>query len=245
MGFQAKEVQVLCEATRKDIDVDLSVLVDRNGRASENYGTPRNSSSSILVVHLVESDSRLRAQLARRLLAAGFHTEIYAGTQEFASFAPKEGVILIDDANHETGLHGMVGSLMQVAPGMPIIVYCDKPTITGVVAAMKAHAVNYLSLDVADDILFGAINEAFAESDKKRSLHRRIAEYAELIRNLSARERQVLEMLVEGESNKGMARLLGLSPRTVEIHRMKMMGKLGAKTSAQAVKIWCIANITE
>ena len=53
----------------------------------------------------------------------------------------------------------------------------------------------------------------------------------------------MLELLVEGESNKGMARVLGLSPRTVEIHRMKLMGKLGARSPAQAVKIWCAANL--
>lgn len=245
MGFQAKEVHVLLEASRKGIAGDLSGLVAHDNDFDLQYSATRSSSPITPVVHLIEKDSRLRAQLARRLLAAGFHTEIYAGTQEFAAFAPKDGVILIDDANHTGGLHGMVGSLNQVAPGMPIIVYCDQPTIVGVVAAMKAQAANYLSIDVSDEILFGAINDAFNESEKKRSLHRRVAEYSELIKNLSGRERQVLEMLVEGESNKGMARVLGLSPRTVEIHRMKLMGKLGAKTSAQAVKIWCIANIGE
>ena len=63
-----------------------------------------------------------------------------------------------------------------------------------------------------------------------------------LVQRLSQRERQVLEFLVEGFSNKEIARRLDLSPRTVEIHRMHMFGILNARNSAEAVRIWYAAN---
>ena len=196
-----------------------------------------------IIVHLIEQDIGLRANLARRLLSLGFHAEIYTDTREFVAFAPTEGVILIDDANHPGGLQDMIGDFDGVGAGMPIIVYCSQPTIAGVVAAMKVRAVNYLSLAAIDDQLATAINDAHHEGETKRSFLTQVANCGKMIDHLSPRERQVLEMLVEGESNKGMARVLGLSPRTVEIHRMKLMGKLGVKTPAQAVKIWCAANM--
>ena len=218
------------------------------------YGVLSDSSENIRIdghlinnksvsVHLIENEIGLRAQMSRRLLAAGFHTEIYAEIQEFVSFAPKNGVILVDDANHASGLIGMIDSLNQASPGMPIVVYCVQPTIDGVVAAMRAHAVNYLSLDVSDTVLVGTIQQAIAETATRRSVQQQIAVCAAMINNLSVRERQVLESLVEGESNKSMARQLGVSPRTVEIHRMKLMAKLGAKSTARAVKIWCTLRL--
>ena len=217
-----------------------------NSISVPNYeSAPENFDRKIpIVVHLIEQDVSLRARLARRLVEAGFHAEIYAETREFAAFAPKSGIILINDANHPRGLLGMNDDLGMAGAAMAIIVYCDKPTINGVVAAMKARAVNYLSLDVPDVTLAEAIREAFHEGEKTRSHLTQAANCGKLIANLSQRERQVLDSLVEGESNKGIARLLEISPRTVEIHRMKMLGKLGVKSPAAAVRIWCNANLS-
>ena len=201
------------------------------------------TSANVIVVHLIEQDVGLRANIARRLFGLGFHAEIYTGTREFAEFAPSDGIVLIDDANHSGGLIGMISELDAVGTGLPIIAFCEKPTIAGVVAAMRARAVNYLPLDVNDATLADAITAAYHEGEQKRSFLAKVATCGKMIAHLSPRERQVLELLVEGESNKGMARVLGLSPRTVEIHRMKLMGKLGARSPAQAVKIWCAANL--
>jgi FixJ family two-component response regulator len=212
--------------------------------SEEPIGTALSSqkNSNLVTVHLVEQDVSLRASIARRLADAGFHAEIYSETREFANFSPSNGIILIDDANHADGLRGMIGDFGQAGATMPIIVYCNKPTIEGVVSAMKANAVNYLSLDVSDEKLVAALYDAFREGEKNRLRFTQAAHSAKLIDFLSPREREVLELLVEGEGNKGIARVLGLSPRTVEIHRMKLMGKLGAKSVAQAVKMWCTAN---
>ena len=203
---------------------------------------PRSESTSV-VVHLVEKDISLRANIARRLIALGFHAEIYSGTQELIKFAPKDGVIFINDADNPDDLTATIDDLEMAGFVLPIVVYCRNPTIEGVVAAMKARAVNYLSLELADTALATAVNDAHREGEKKRSFLSHAARCGKLIAHLTQREKQVLEMLVDGESNKGIGRSLGLSPRTVEIHRMKLMGKLGANSLAQAVKMWCAANL--
>lgn len=203
---------------------------------------PYSDKAKNITVHLIEQDLGLRAKIGRRLINLGFHVEIYAGVREFIDFAPQTGVILIDESHHAGGLAAVIGSLDQVVAGLPIIVFCDNPTIPGVVAAMRARALNYLALDVSDAALGAALTGAFNEGEAERARKVAIAGCGRLIDHLSNRERQVLELLVEGESNKGMARALGLSPRTVEIHRTKLMSKLGAKTAAEAVKIWCAAS---
>ena len=75
------------------------------------------------------------------------------------------------------------------------------------------------------------------EADAQRQQRARAAEARQRISRLSMREREVLDRLAEGCSNKAIARELEISPRTVEIHRMKMMGKLGARHAAEAVRL--------
>lgn len=219
----------------REAAVRSGIMIDRL-KKSEN-------SPATTTVHLIEQDVALRAQIARRLIAAKLHVEIYANIREFVAFAPRDGVILIDDSNHPQGLAGVIDKIDAAGRIMPIVVFCDKPIISRVVTAMRARALNYLGLDVPDETMVAALIEAARQGEREWVMKSRVATCARLIENLSSRERQVLEMLVDGESNKGMARQLGLSPRTIEIHRTKLMGKLGAKSSAEAVKFWCTANL--
>lgn len=82
-----------------------------------------------------------------------------------------------------------------------------------------------------------AISRAAKEADAFRAQRARAAEARQRISRLSLREREVLDRLADGCSNKAIARDLDISPRTVEIHRMKMMGKLGARHAAEAVRL--------
>jgi FixJ family two-component response regulator len=111
------------------------------------------------------------------------------------------------------------------------------PETDCVVRAIKAGALDYLSVPQQIAPLNEAIGRATREAEGFRVQRARAAEARQRIARLSMREREVLDRLAEGCSNKAIARDLEISPRTVEIHRMKMMGKLGARHAAEAVRL--------
>jgi FixJ family two-component response regulator len=205
-------------------------------------GQAADSQAKPTMIHLIEPDTGLRARMARRLSNAGFHVEIYSSIAELVSFGPRQGVIVLDEAHPAGGLAAVSDRLERAAPGLPVVVFSNAPTIAGVVAAMRANAVNYLPADANDAEFAAALAQAHADGEEERQKKVAMARASSQIDRLSARERQVLELLIQGESNKGMARALELSPRTVEIHRTKLLAKLGVRTAAEAVRIWCAAN---
>jgi len=224
----------------RDIEIISNLREGSLGGLSANYPTATNPNSTI---HLIEENVGQRARVCRRLMTLGFHVEIYTELNEFLMFAPKCGVILVNDCVHSTGLAGIAGLIGTAAPALPILVYRDAPSINDVVSAMRANASNYLTLDISDDALKFALHQAVREGEKGREERTYNSHCKKLIKNLSARERDVLKYLVEGESNKGIARILEISPRTVEIHRMKMMSKMQAKSVADAVRMWILSTL--
>ena len=192
-----------------------------------------------VTLHILDSDSARRAQLARLAFAAGHHAEIYAHAEELLSHAPAGGLVLAQDEPVGEGISNLVAAMMRSGQWLPLIAIAENPSITAVVRAIKVGALDYLT--VPDQI--APLNEAVArcarEADAQRLSRARSAEARQRISRLSTREREVLDRLSEGCSNKAIARDLEISPRTVEIHRMKMMGKLGARHAAEAVRL-CI-----
>lgn len=202
----------------------------------------KGSDRDILTVHLIDPDSHLRAKLARRLLNLDCHVEIYSSAAELIEFSPQAGIVLVNEVTPATGVSYLVESISSPLRGLPVIVYSMIPSVENAVAAMKADAINYFDMTSDDTCLVSALDEAKQHATKHRERIGALEASIRRIGLLSVRERQVLELIVQGFSNKDVARKLGLSPRTVEIHRMHMMCKLNTKSCAEAVKIWCIAT---
>ncbi len=106
-----------------------------------------------------------------------------------------------------------------------------------IVAAIKAGALDYLALPIKPDQLLRTLSKLEPEAEEFALARRRVIEARNRIESLSGCERQVLEWLSAGSSNKVIARELEISPRTVEIHRANMMAKLGAQHAAEAVRL--------
>ena len=190
-----------------------------------------------VTLHILDSDSARRAQLARLAFAAGHHAEIYAHAEELLSHAPAGGLVLAQDEPVGEGIIALVNAMNRSGQWLPVIAIAETPSISAVVRAIKAGALDYLTVPEQIAPLNEAVSRSAREADAQRIQRARSAEARQRISRLSTREREVLDRLAEGCSNKAIARDLEISPRTVEIHRMKMMGKLGARHAAEAVRL--------
>jgi two-component system response regulator FixJ len=124
---------------------------------------------------------------------------------------------------------------------LPVVVMTGQSDVQSAVRAMKAGAVDFVEKPYTDEVLLGAIEAALARADRADG-NREIVEAVLLIATLSPREREVLEALVAGRPNKVIAFDLGISVRTVEVHRSRMMERLGVRQFAEAVRLAVLAK---
>ncbi len=167
----------------------------------------------------------------------GFHCEIYSGNSELLASPPELGIVLARDDEKIGGVADLLRCIARAGLWLPLIATSEDPRPGQVVAAIKAGALDYLALPLQQKRLVEVVerieNEAIAYGEARRKMMAARSRIA----SLSPREREVLDWLAEGCSNKMIARELEISPRTVEIHRANMLSKLGAHHAAEAVRL--------
>lgn len=193
-----------------------------------------------IVVHVVAAGQAERALLARSVFSTGHHAEVYNDTSEFLQYHPQEGVVLIDEAT-SGGSAKLINDLNDAGLWLPIIGIGKDLSLDTVIAGTKAGVVDYFVGDIVTEVLVGKLEAAHRYGQANQSQRARKSVARQLINRLSAREREVVDFMARGLSNKAMARELAISPRTIEIHRMKMLSKLNTKTSAEAIRLRLLA----
>lgn len=194
-------------------------------------------------IHVIDSDVRRRAQIARELLSRNLHAEIYENLDEFGSSLPEEGAILIADCSATCNPEAL-GALLETAKKpLPFAGYSDDPAPERIVAAMHQGAIDYLRWPFDAALLEAAVQRLSTSGDRRAREHRRQAAARGAIEALSERELEVLALMTLGDSNKEIGRKLEISPRTVEIHRGNMMRKLHARSQSDAVRVAMLAGI--
>jgi PAS domain S-box-containing protein len=190
------------------------------------------------LIHIVDDDAQVRAATSWLLSGHGYSTEVHSGGAEFLDSAKLGGgCVLLDLSMPGMSGHEVQEELARRGATLPVIVLSGQGDLAAAVKAMKLGASDFLEKPPLEEDLLAAIGRA--EEASRRGRDRRHAQAAALARlgRLSRRERQILQGLLGGLSNKAIARTLGLSPRTVEMHRASMMSDLGVGTLPEAVRI--------
>jgi two-component system response regulator FixJ len=199
------------------------------------------------LVHLVDDEDAIRRSAGFMLKTSGYRVRPFASGIELLRNARslEPGCILLD-----IRMPGMDGldvqqALREAGVGLPVIIMTGHGDIALAVRAMKAGAVDFIEKPFDKQTLQTALEQGFSRL-RKEERTRQKAEEAELrIASLTPRERDVLAGLAEGLPNKTIAYDLGLSPRTVEIHRANLMHKLGVHSLSEALRIAFAAGMGE
>lgn len=193
-------------------------------------------------LHIVGGDSRSRAEQARIAFALGHHAEVYSEFEELLDRPPSDGIIIAAD-DGETGTTGtLIKKFGEHGIWLPVVFASDEPKIERAIAAVKAGAIDYLTLPLEMGSFVRRLAGIIAESREYAERRRREVYARRSIAMLSRREREVLELLSAGRSNREIGSWLDISPRTVEIHRGNMMTKLSAGHIADAIRLWLDAQ---
>jgi len=189
-------------------------------------------------VHLIDDDEAVRESLALLIGTVGLRVEAWADPQAFLARFDREGIGAIVLDVRMPGISGLSVLDTLVAQGVdqPVIMLTGHGTVEMCRRAFKAGAAEFLEKPVDDEALIEALQQAVRQHVqlRQRSQTDRAARERWLL--LSPREREVLALIVEGLSNKAIARALDLSPRTVETHRAHVFEKLQVDSLAQLVR---------
>ena len=189
------------------------------------------------IVHIVALASVERAEQARACFGLGYHAEIYGNYEELLAGQAFRGLVLAEDIAERGGIAALMSGMNAHGFWLPVIATAAVVEAHRVVEAVRSGALDYMSLPLDGDRLGAALETATAEGHAMGAAQRQAVSARARLATLTARESEVLELLVAGSSNKMIARELEISPRTVEIHRANMMTKLEAHHAADAVRL--------
>ena len=190
------------------------------------------------LVHLIDDDEAVRSSLALLISTVGLRVQGWADPQQFLRDFPRQdiGAIVLDV--RMPGQSGLTVLDQLVAQGVdqPVIMLTGHGTVEMCRRAFKAGAAEFLEKPVDDEQLLEALQNAVRQHVKSRERIAADRAARERYAQLTEREREVVGLVVEGLTNKEIARALTLSPRTVETHRANLFAKLQADSLAQLIR---------
>ena len=193
-----------------------------------------------LTVYIVDDDASVRDSLALMLGLAGYRTALFADAESFlVALRPDwSGCVLADlRLPGKSGLE-LQAALASAGVGLPVVIITAHGDVPAARAAFRADAVDFIEKPFDQAQVVAAIESAFS----RETLRQRRASEKERLATLTAREREVLEHAAKGLHAKEIAAALGISTRTVEVHRTRIMEKLGVRNIAELVRFTLAAG---
>lgn len=190
-------------------------------------------------VYIVDDHDAVRDSLAALLESAGHSVEMYSCGHDFlqALNPSRHGCLLLDLRLPDMSGIEVQKKLSAMGAKLSTIMISGYGDIPLAVRAIKAGAVDFIEKPCPDDIILDSVSRALEIAQRARAEESTSDDLAVRLTLLTPRERQVLEALISGQPNKVIAHLLGISPRTVEIHRARVMQKMEAKSLSHLVRM--------
>lgn len=199
------------------------------------------------VIHIVDDEDAIRRSASFMLKTSGFavttHVSGVAFLKEAKSLEP--GCVLLDVRMPEMDGLEVQAQMNERGIAMPVIVLTGHGDVSVAVRAMKAGAVDFLEKPFEKAALLDAIDRGFQQLGAAGGRLARASDAATILAALTARELDVFKGMVQGLPNKSIAYELGISPRTVEVHRANLMVKLRVKSLSEALRIAFAAGLDD
>jgi len=196
-------------------------------------------------VFVVDDDQAMRNSLKWLIESVGMRVETFGSANAFidAYYPGRSGCLLLDV--RMPGMSGLDLQELFLRQGIriPIIIITGHGDVPMAVRAMKSGAVDFIEKPFNDELLLDSIRDALNLDDRQRSEQAERAEVAARLAHLTPREMEVMAMVTDGKSNKEIASELGVSAKTVEAHRARVMEKMDASSLADLVKMAMAANV--
>ncbi|HLA28747.1 MAG TPA: response regulator transcription factor [Syntrophales bacterium] len=190
------------------------------------------------VVYVIDDDASIRKSLERLILSVGLDVKIFSSGGDFLSYNPPDqpGCLVLDVKMPAiTGLE-LQEKLTALHRSIPIIFITGFGNIPTSVRAMKAGAVDFLEKPFEDKTLLEAIHRAINHDINYRQRNKELFAIRKRLESLTKREREVFELVVTGMLNKQIAFQLGITEKTIKVHRARIMQKMGVQSLADLVR---------
>ena len=196
-------------------------------------------------VYIVDDDEAVRDSLSALLESKGYAVTSFGSALEFLKTARllPAGCLVVDIRMPEMDGLELQERLIERGLGFPLIVITGHGDVPLAVRAMKAGAIDFIQKPFDSQTILDSLKAAFAQLATPTGQDPNAEAAARKLDLLSPRERAVLEGLLEGLPNKSIAYDLGISPRTVEIHRARVMDKMGARSLSELIRLALTAGV--
>lgn len=194
-------------------------------------------------VYIVDDDQAIRHAMDLLMRSVGLKYEIFHSADEFLTSHSNDraGCLVLDIRMPGLGGLELQDKLNELDSTLPIIFVTGHGDVPMAVEAMQKGAVNFIQKPFRDQELLDQISEALKTDEERRSAREQKADVMDRLEKLTNREREVMDLVVTGKPNKVIAYELGVSQRTVEIHRARVMEKMAARSLADLVRMQLVS----
>jgi two-component system, LuxR family, response regulator FixJ len=196
-------------------------------------------------VYVIDDDAAMRDSLNFLLDSSGFEVRLFESAQNFLDALPELAFGCIVSDVRMPGIDGieLLKRMKAVQSSLPILIMTGHGDVPLAVEAMKLGAIDFLEKPFEDERLISMIESAIRQAEPVAKSDAIVQDIATRIATLSPRERQVMDGLMAGLSNKLIAREYDISPRTIEVYRANVMTKMGANSLSELVRLAMRAGV--